>query len=414
MKKIILLSVFAFSSFLHLKQVEGADEETSGEQVSEEEAQEGVQESGQGGGGRETTPPNYLKCGVEFHCVAQKTHSSKFISKAPFSEGLAIVEGEIANEKKQGYINEAGKLAIPLVFELARPFSEGLAAVRVNDLWGYVDREGNWIIEPKFEDAYGFSEGLAGVQLNGQWGFIDKNGKWMVEALFDTVGSFFEGLARVEFNNSEGIYFINTSGKIVINLPDKGSYREFSEDKAVVCNEDICFYINRQGERVFPTDFEWARSFSEGLAAASVNGFWGFIDKSGDWAIEPQFTSVGSFSEGLAAVRKEDGHWKYINTEAEIVINPESDDLLTSFHSASDFSEGLALVSVLDEEAQEKVYGYINRYGKWVIEPSFAYAEGFSNGYAVVAYDDVLQKVLIKIGIIHYEEKIGDPIEEEN
>ena len=40
------------------------------------------------------------------------------------------------------FIDRSGKQKIPYKFHLARPFSEGLAPVLIDDEWGYIDQEG--------------------------------------------------------------------------------------------------------------------------------------------------------------------------------------------------------------------------------------------------------------------------------
>src|SRR5687767_208307 len=63
-----------------------------------------------------------------------------------------------------GYIDESGKVVVPLVYQATLPFSEGLAAVRKDNLWGFVDEHGVIVIAPAFEDARQFSAGLAPIK----------------------------------------------------------------------------------------------------------------------------------------------------------------------------------------------------------------------------------------------------------
>ena len=50
-------------------------------------------------------------------------------------------------------------------------FSEGLAAVKQNDMWGFINREGRFAIQPRFHDVFGFSEGLAVVEIDKKYGY---------------------------------------------------------------------------------------------------------------------------------------------------------------------------------------------------------------------------------------------------
>jgi len=103
---------------------------------------------------------------------------------------------------------------------------------------------------------------------------------------------------------------------------------------------------------------------------------WGFIDKKGKFVINPQFgdivpevarvlpayysyglSSECGFSEGLAAVEVVEG-WGYVNKEGKFIINPQFDD-------AMPFSEGLAGVKIGGN------FGFIDKSGKYVINPQF-------------------------------------------
>jgi hypothetical protein len=83
------------------------------------------------------------------------------------------------------------------------------------------------------------------------------------------------------------------------------------------------------------------------------------------------------FAEGLAAVsvrveekgRSFDG---FVNRSGKFVIQPK-------FDSVGDFSEGLAPARLPGER-----WGYINKTGNWTIPPNYDWANPFSEGLAVV------------------------------
>lgn len=135
---------------------------------------------------------------------------------------------------KSGYIDKSGRLVVQPQFDVARPFSEGLAAVRVGDLqtgkWGYIDQTGRLVISPRFREADDFSNGLALANMNlaqTEEVYIDKNGNSAIKTdQFKTDGitevqfasKFSDGLAvinaRVGEHHKYG--YINTEGKIAI------------------------------------------------------------------------------------------------------------------------------------------------------------------------------------------------------
>ena len=86
-----------------------------------------------------------------------------------FSEGLAVVcaNGLGCINQNAGFIDENGNEIIPLQYNSAKSFSEGLAAVKREDKWGYINKAGEIIIPFKYTQASSFSNGIAEVSYNG-------------------------------------------------------------------------------------------------------------------------------------------------------------------------------------------------------------------------------------------------------
>ena len=124
--------------------------------------------------------------------------------------------------------------------------------VRQNGKWGFIDNTGKVVIPLNYDWTWSFSEGLAAVERNGKWGFIDNTGKVVVPLNYDDAGSFSEGLALVSRNGKYG--FVDKTGKVVIPLKyDKADSFSFYNGVAGVLDRSTgeAFYINRQGERLY-------------------------------------------------------------------------------------------------------------------------------------------------------------------
>lgn len=78
-----------------------------------------------------------------------------------------------------GYADARGRMRIPLEYDYADPFVDGLAAVRRNGKWGYLDTTGHWAIPPRFDYAASFLpyNHQAVVLAEGRYSFIDSTGK---------------------------------------------------------------------------------------------------------------------------------------------------------------------------------------------------------------------------------------------
>jgi len=242
----------------------------------------------------------------------------------------------VARNYKYGYIDKTGKMVIPLMYDGANEFSEGLAAVYVSGHhYGYIDKTGQMVLPLQYSGADNFSEGLARVEIGLKSGYIDKTGKMVIPLMYDAASDFSEGLAAVVVGGRYG-------------------------------------YIDKTGKMVLPPQYDKAERFAEGVANVEIGGEWGYIDKTGKKAIPLQYHA--SWPEGLDAHFK-DGKWGYINETGKMIVPP-------LYAAAHKFSEGLAAVENGDK------WGYIDNTGKMVIAQQYLIADNFSEGLAAVASDD--------------------------
>ena len=66
---------------------------------------------------------------------------------------------------------------IPFKYDNAWDYTEGLAAVVLNDKYGYIDMQGNEVIPLQYDYAYYFHNDTARVELNGKSFYINKEGQ---------------------------------------------------------------------------------------------------------------------------------------------------------------------------------------------------------------------------------------------
>lgn len=143
----------------------------------------------------------------------------KFEEVKAFSDGLAAVKIWDDNEGYMGgFIDKNGKLVMNNQYNRVSGFHEGLSIVVVDDKkFGVINKSGEMVIEPQFEDAKSFSEGLAAVCKNGKWGYIDRAGKVIIDFQFKSANDFYNGLGRVESNENDDMFYIDKTGKRVLN-----------------------------------------------------------------------------------------------------------------------------------------------------------------------------------------------------
>jgi hypothetical protein len=86
---------------------------------------------------------------------------------------LAVVE----LNWKWGFLDTENTEAIPMIYDWANSFTEGLAAVKLDEKYGFIDKNGQEAIPFKYDYIYdSFREGIAEVKLNEKRYYIDKRG----------------------------------------------------------------------------------------------------------------------------------------------------------------------------------------------------------------------------------------------
>ena len=320
----------------------------------------------------------------------------------------------IKEHGKWGFINHSGDVVIaPQFDDCYYQFSEGLAAVMVNEKWGYIDRQNRMAIPPKFAGAGRFRDGIAHVfesfianegqggfidksgqfilgpwnrwtsqefsegllmdKVGEEWGYLDRTGKVKIPHRFRNASNLSDGLAGVQIDNSTA-GFIDSSGNWVIRLDGAvPHYSGFAEGLAAVRDKVTgkIGYIDQSGVWKIPPQFSDALAFSQGRAAVRVEtkdatGWpirrWGVINRRGDIIAPAKYDTVWSYQEGLANV-VENGKWGFLDLEGALAIPCQ-------FNVGEPFENGLAYVRVGDYDEATEWSGYINKRGEFIWRPS--------------------------------------------
>ncbi len=284
------------------------------------------------------------------------------------------------NAGKSGFIDGSGKVAIPAMYDhvVSEVFSEndltmvGLAGkyfmINARNERVFAADDYDWI------DSFG-ENGTARFQAqNGKWGIIDKQGVEQVSAIFDHMDPINEsGLTAAAFERKWG--FIDDEGKWIIT-PQYDRVGGFNTlvDLALFCQRGRCGFLNKKGEVVIPSDYEYAASFDRtGYACVKKDGEWGFISNSGALVSKEPYEFAYPFGDGMLAAAKKDGKWGYVDTNFVFQISPQ-------FEAARAVSATKA--SNLIPIMKNGKWGYVDHSGHMMIEPSFDSAFPFYNQQA--------------------------------
>lgn len=187
------------------------------------------------------------------------------------------------------------------------------------------------------------------------------------------------------------IYFIDSTGRTAFDLIDYQKARNFSDGLAAVESKDYFYgFINKKGEIVIKPKFYEVGDFSEGLAYVktheksifNADDNWAYIDKTGRIVIETDFDRLCSFSEGVAVATKDEEIF-LIDKTGQTILSLNSDEIHIDVWDWENtrFSDGLILA--FDRETEKR--GFMDKTGKFVIEPKFKNASSFSEGLARIS-----------------------------
>ena len=166
-----------------------------------------------------------------------------------------------------GYLSLDGREVKP-VYQEARFFEDGLAAVKEKGRWGVINMTGRYIVSPIYKDTgAAFQEGrLAVKSQKNLWGYIDREGKEIIPPAYKAVSpAFSEGYAAI-LGDSKLWGFIDTEGHVTAKPQFKAVLTPFSEGLSGVKTIDGNGYARPDGTIAFMADYDQLFPFKDGLA----------------------------------------------------------------------------------------------------------------------------------------------------
>jgi len=284
-------------------------------------------------------------------------------------------------DNKYGYINDKGQVVIPLKFDYARNFSDGLAAVKIGDKEGFINEKGNIMFYCDVDNVNDFKEGMALIREETGDGYLNTKGEKVIKPVYNSAEDFSDGLALVIAENQNGDYsFIDKKGNIAIEptgIIDYGFY----DGLAIIHKNGLIGYMNKKGGEAFEPQFIYTKPFSEDLLmnARKTKGKTEYlcIGKNGKKIFDFSCEKWNAFSEGMCAFSN-NGKWGFLNKKGIVGIKP-------IFDSVGDFHEGLAKVQIkVDDKGDDNSikWGFIDKSGNMVIKPRFDFVHNFKGNLA--------------------------------
>lgn len=177
-----------------------------------------------------------------------------------------------------------------------------------------------------------------------------------------------------------GLRLMTNSDKSAVNVVNKESIED-SELYIIATGGNGTYtdgltrygFIDNSGQVVIEPKYKFVTSFFDGVAYvqdANDNGY--LIDKNENKISTVKGRCVDNF-EGLWLTRIDD-KWGYIDKTGKWIIEPK-------FQHIYGFTEGLAAVNINGQ------WGYMDKNGQWVIEPTFSAVKPFSEGLAATGFN---------------------------
>ena len=260
-----------------------------------------------------------------------------------FSDGMAMVQGTYW--RKYGFINQQGKLVIPIAYDTISSFVDGWAIFKKNGQYGLIDKTGKEATLPRtykwmgdqgsgvivgktfgigipgwrtyyidattlkefltvdYSVTYGFQGEYAAIQKDFGTTFYFLSRKGVLSEKIDSIDFLSTGLegiypTRKRFGNYG---YINVKGKWV-TPPNYRSALTFSNGFGRVQDLKTSKWglVDKTGQEVVPAKYDELNVGEGGLIGYKDTFIWGVLDKTGKVLLYPQFNLLSNFSKDRA------------------------------------------------------------------------------------------------------------------
>lgn len=266
-----------------------------------------------------------IKDGKEMYIDKKGNRTFNYDGIGKFHEGLAVVYNSAGLNSDilsyNTYIDEEGNEILPLQYEAAKDFKNGVGILVFNNKWGAVDRQGKTIIPFEYDQIITRSKSEIGYYIakkNKKIGIIDKNNTEITPIIYDGILGLHENTIIAIKDKKYG--YLNEKYKEIIPFEYDFADR-FSEDYAVVKRHDYWEILEKKGQTILSvplSKYDKLHLHKEGLIGVEKNEKCGFIDLQGKEIIPLTYETVALFSNGLSMV-KLDGKWGAIDKTGKII-----------------------------------------------------------------------------------------------
>lgn len=183
---------------------------------------------------------------------------------------------------KYGYVDDSGKLRIPVQYDDAHPFYHGLAAASRDKQWGYIDTLGRWVVSPSYDKAYDFNA----------------NGHGEVLSISDAF-NLGDSLLPIYLTDKRVYYRVYDANGLLVK-------RGKIQDAKNTSDYDVRSAASKADKPTesSPTTPYWTTGVPGEGGNPSRDARWGLKAIDGHWVISPRYRREPRFRDGLARVER--------------------------------------------------------------------------------------------------------------
>ncbi|BAP29699.1 uncharacterized protein CHSO_0662 [Chryseobacterium sp. StRB126] len=299
----------------------------------------------------------------------------------PFENGLAYAE-----KGKEKFFITTRNLKLAANYDEVRIFSFGRAAVRIKNKWGFINEDGKIVIPLLYDDVDYFTQtGLCEVKKNHKSGFINMKGEVVVPIIYNNVRS--EQMDNLVIAEKDKKWaFFDRKGKQLSDFIFDDVYRSW--------NEDFSKDVFKRGETTF---------FKNGAALVRNGKEYCFINEK----LEPAFSnnkydSASVFDTYKNAIIKRNGKYGIIKPDGSAKVPIEYDWIgyFDTNHNSSEYYNA----------KKGKIFHIYNKDLKKIGESY----EQVSNDFSVSTPNLIFKNLKGQYGMVHWGGNIVIPFEYED
>ena len=218
----------------------------------------------------------------------------------------------------------------PRRFQDVKPWSQGIAPVKIDGSWQYIDLQWNQIGTNNYDDADPFSNNRAAVLIGGKWGYIDPQGKLVIPCDFN--GKKLDNAERSRAG--EELSYLAPNGTPQLKEMNRYDYN----GHVLVLINNKWSVIDQDGKTIIPATIDLIKWVAKDRVALLIDGHWGLYDDKYNAIITADngFQRIDDYdSLGLAHVVINDGKsYGFINRDGVLVIQTQGQGL-ANYHDAT-------------------------------------------------------------------------------